>query len=74
MISLARRKVAICASIERRARTNACPARAISFGDMNDAKSEVTEWKRRPLEYPLLGELNTVPRTTYLAELLNGFP
>jgi molybdopterin-containing oxidoreductase family iron-sulfur binding subunit len=52
----------------------ACPARAISFGDLNDAKSEVAQWKRRPLEYPLLGELNTVPRTTYLAELRNPNP
>ncbi|HEV3415490.1 MAG TPA: TAT-variant-translocated molybdopterin oxidoreductase [Pirellulales bacterium] len=48
-----------------------CPAHAISFGDLNDQKSEIAEWKARPLEYPLLGELNTVPRTTYLAELRN---
>ncbi|HEV2971466.1 MAG TPA: TAT-variant-translocated molybdopterin oxidoreductase [Pirellulales bacterium] len=51
-----------------------CPAHAISFGDLNDQKSEVAAWKARPLEYPLLAELNTVPRTTYLAELRNPNP
>ena len=49
----------------------ACPARAISFGDLNDSKSEVADWKLRPLEYALLGELDTRPRTTYLAEVRN---
>ncbi len=51
-----------------------CPAQAISFGDLNDPKSEVRQWKRRPLEYTLLEELNTLPRTTYLAELRNPNP
>ncbi len=51
-----------------------CPAHAISFGDMNDPASEVRGWKSRPLEYSLLEELNTVPRTTYLAELRNPNP
>jgi MoCo/4Fe-4S cofactor protein with predicted Tat translocation signal len=51
-----------------------CPARAISFGDLNDPASEVRQWKSRPTEYSLLEELNTLPRTTYLAELRNPNP
>ena len=49
----------------------ACPADAILFGDLNDSKSKVREWKESPLHYGLLAELNTEPRTTYLAALRN---
>jgi molybdopterin-containing oxidoreductase family iron-sulfur binding subunit len=52
----------------------ACPAEAIVFGDMNDAKSKVKEWKDSPLHYALLAGLNTQPRTTYLAALRNPNP
>jgi molybdopterin-containing oxidoreductase family iron-sulfur binding subunit len=52
----------------------ACPAQAILFGDMNDPKSKVKEWKESPLHYALLAELNTEPRTTYLAALRNPNP
>jgi len=48
-----------------------CPARAIVFGDLADPESEVARRKRSPLDYALLGELNTRPRTTYLARILN---
>jgi molybdopterin-containing oxidoreductase family iron-sulfur binding subunit len=48
-----------------------CPTRAIVFGDLNDPASAVNAAKASPLDYPLLGELNTVPRTTYLARLSN---
>ncbi|HEY2415173.1 MAG TPA: TAT-variant-translocated molybdopterin oxidoreductase [Pirellulaceae bacterium] len=51
-----------------------CPTQAIVFGDMNDANSRVHALKESPLEYGLLTELNTFPRTTYLAELRNPNP
>jgi len=52
----------------------ACPTRAILFGDLNDPKSRVRRNKASPLDYALLSELNTRPRTTYLAKLSNPNP
>jgi molybdopterin-containing oxidoreductase family iron-sulfur binding subunit len=52
----------------------ACPTHAISFGNLNDKAAEVTAWKALPLNYALLSELNTQPRTTYLAGLRNPNP
>jgi molybdopterin-containing oxidoreductase family iron-sulfur binding subunit len=52
----------------------ACPAEAIVFGDLADAGSKVKRWKASPLHYALLAELNTGPRTTYLAALRNPNP
>lgn len=49
----------------------ACPTQAISFGNLNDADAAVVERKSQPHDYGLLAELNTVPRTTYLARLYN---
>jgi len=51
-----------------------CPTQAIVFGDLNDPQSQVHGLKESPLEYGLLMELNTFPRTTYLAELKNPNP
>jgi molybdopterin-containing oxidoreductase family iron-sulfur binding subunit len=51
-----------------------CPTRAIVFGDLADPRSEVNRRKRSPLDYALLAELNTRPRTTYLAHVDNPSP
>jgi Fe-S-cluster-containing dehydrogenase component len=49
----------------------ACPTQAIVFGDINDTSSQVAQLKASPLSYGMLAELDTQPRTTYLAKLRN---
>jgi molybdopterin-containing oxidoreductase family iron-sulfur binding subunit len=52
----------------------ACPTEAIIFGNLNDPKSRVAKMKAEKLNYGILEELNTRPRTTYLGVLRNPNP
>src|SRR5688572_24358809 len=52
----------------------ACPASAIEFGNLRDTSSRVAQAKADPRNYALLEELNTKPRTTYLAKVRNPNP
>jgi molybdopterin-containing oxidoreductase family iron-sulfur binding subunit len=52
----------------------ACPTQAIIFGDRNDQQSAVASRKASPLDYVLLEDLNTRPRTSYTALIRNPNP
>ncbi len=51
-----------------------CPTEAIVFGDINDPKSLVSLRKADDKNYTLLDDVNTRPRTSYLAALKNPNP
>jgi MoCo/4Fe-4S cofactor protein with predicted Tat translocation signal len=51
-----------------------CPSGAITFGNLMDRNSRVSKLNREPTHYGLLADLNTRPRTTYLAALKNPNP
>ncbi|HUO33168.1 MAG TPA: TAT-variant-translocated molybdopterin oxidoreductase [Bryobacteraceae bacterium] len=51
-----------------------CPTQAIIFGNINDPNSRVAKMKSEKTNYGLLADLNTRPRTSYLAALRNPNP
>ncbi|HET6578257.1 MAG TPA: TAT-variant-translocated molybdopterin oxidoreductase [Gemmatimonadales bacterium] len=75
------REAQIAAGIEgaatgevRTACQQACPARAITFGSLNDPESELVRRRAEPRRYAVLHELGTVPRVQYLAAITNPNP
>jgi molybdopterin-containing oxidoreductase family iron-sulfur binding subunit len=51
-----------------------CPTQSIVFGNINDPQSQVARLKQSARNYGMLDELNTRPRTTYLAAVRNPHP
>jgi molybdopterin-containing oxidoreductase family iron-sulfur binding subunit len=49
----------------------ACPAHAIVFGNLNDKTSQVAKLRANVRSYQVIADINTRPRTTYVAEILN---
>ena len=49
----------------------ACPASAITFGNINDKSSKVAKLHGDERSYQVLADLNTRPRTRYVAAVLN---
>ncbi len=49
----------------------ACPTEAITFGNINDPDSKIAALKKQQRTYGVLADLNTRPRTTYVAEVFN---
>ena len=53
---------------------SACPSEAITFGNANDPASHVSLLKAQQRNYSMLSEVNSRPRTTYLAAVRNPNP
>ena len=49
----------------------ACPAQVFTFGNINDKESRVAKLRADERTYQVLADINTRPRTTYLAPVIN---
>jgi molybdopterin-containing oxidoreductase family iron-sulfur binding subunit len=49
-----------------------CPTQAITFGNLQDATSEVSKLRHSPRAYSVLEELGTRPGVTYLKKVVRG--
>ncbi len=58
----------------RTACQSACPTQAFTFGDKANPESEVSKRRASPLDYELLSDQHTHPRTTYEALVRNPNP
>ena len=52
----------------------ACPTRAIQFDSLRHEDTPMARWREEPSSYAVLHELNTRPRTMYLARIDNPNP
>ena len=52
----------------------ACPTHAIEFGNINDKNSRVAKLKAQQRSYQVLADINTRPRTSYTAGVINPNP
>ncbi len=52
----------------------ACPAQAITFGDLNDESSVVRKDHDNDRSYALLAEMNNKPRVAFMAPITNPHP
>jgi molybdopterin-containing oxidoreductase family iron-sulfur binding subunit len=51
-----------------------CPTRAITFGDLKDPQSRISQIVAHERGYKVLEEINTYPAITYLKKVLRGAP
>jgi molybdopterin-containing oxidoreductase family iron-sulfur binding subunit len=51
-----------------------CPTESIVFGDVRDPESRVSKLKAQNRDYTILTEINTRPRTSFLARIRNRNP
>jgi MoCo/4Fe-4S cofactor protein with predicted Tat translocation signal len=52
----------------------ACPTDALVFGNINDQNSRVAKLKNQPRNYGVITDVNTRPRTSYIASVINANP
>ncbi|MBI3510382.1 MAG: TAT-variant-translocated molybdopterin oxidoreductase [Bacteroidetes bacterium] len=51
--------------------TQSCPTNAIIFGDLNDEKSEISQWEQSGRKFEMLEEIGIRPSVFYLTKIWN---